>query len=410
MNPPALFGVIALALAACGQPTHEQPDASLSWPTHRTTYAVPDGGLGIVSNNGSDTLSILDLAAASTIGRVRVGIDPIANDGPHHVAVDPIAGHVFVALAYPPPGLPSGPHAGHGTSTQPGWVQMLALDDFHEIARTPIATNPGDIILTPDRHRVIVTHFDLQRAIDALRNGRPMTDAYASLWVLDATDLHRIASPDICIAPHGAMVTADSTRVLVACAGQDSLAIVHLDDPGLRTELIPVGPSPSVVPNQAYGPYSVLITQDQQYALVGDLEGKDIRIFNLATNRFESQHAIMTRAATYFGAESNDGTMLYFPTQSPDQIVRVRRADWTIDRAQSLPGAQCQLPHEISRGPDGRFYLVCETRQNADGSPGTRTQPSHVVTFDPDTLGITNVFPVDAYPDRIVFVPTGGPR
>jgi DNA-binding beta-propeller fold protein YncE len=401
----------AIALVACsGGTVVDRPDATLSWPSHRQQFTVPDGGLGIVSNNNSDSLSLLDLASASTIGQVQVGIDPIANDGPHHVAIDAHAGRVYVALSYPPPGVPSGPHAGHGASTQPGWVQMLALDDFRELGRAPIATNPGEIILTPDRTRVIVTHFDLQRAIDAIRDGLPMTDAYASMWVLDATDLHRIASPDICIAPHGAAITADSNRAFVACAGQDSLAIVHLDDPNLRTELIPVGPGPGSVPNQVYGPYSVLITHDQQYALIGDLEGKDLRVFNIATNQFEAQHALMLRAATYFGTESADGTMLYFPTQSPDQIVRIRRSDFAIDAVATVPGDQCQLPHEISRGPDGRYYLVCEAVRNSDGSPGLRTQPSHVVTFDPNTLTIDHVFPVGAYPDRIVFAPESGPR
>jgi DNA-binding beta-propeller fold protein YncE len=399
------------ALAACnGGTVYDRPDATLQWPSHRTTYAIPDGGLGIVSNSNSDTLSLLDLASASTIGQVQVGIDPIANDGPHHVALDARNGRVYVALSYPPPGVPSGPHAGHGASTQPGWVQMLALDDFRELGRAPIATNPGEILLTPDRTRVVVTHFDLQHAIDALRMGGPITSAYASMWLLDATDLHRIASPDICIAPHGAAVTADSTRALVACYGQDSLAIVHLDDPALRTELIPVGPGPGMAPTPVYGPYAILITHDQQYALVSDLDGKDLRVFNIATGQFEAQHALMLRAAVYFGTESADGSMLYFPTQSPDQIVRIRRSDFAIDAVATVPGAQCQLPHEISRGPDGRYYLVCETVRNSDGTPGTRSQPSHVATFDPDTLMITNVFPVGAYPDRIVFAPEGGSR
>jgi DNA-binding beta-propeller fold protein YncE len=234
--------------------------------------------------------------------------------------------------------------------------------------------------------------------------------AYASMWILDATDLHRIASPDICIAPHGLAITADNTRAFVACAGQDSLAIVHLDDPMLRTELIPVGPSPSMAPNQAYGPYSILITSDQQYALVADLEGQDIRVFNIATNQFEIQNSIMTRAATFFGTESADGSTLYYPTQNPDQIVRIRRATWQIERVGNVPGDQCQLPHEISRGPDGKYYMVCEAIRNPDGTPGDRTRPSHVVTFDPDTLTITSVFNVGIYPDRVVFVPLGGSR
>ncbi len=399
---------LAIAIAGCADPIYDRPDGTLAWASHRPTYVIPDGGLGLVSNNGSDSISLLDLASGSTVGHVHVGIDPLANDGPHHATVDPVSRHVFVPLSYPPPGIPSGPHAGHGVSTQPGWVQMLSLDDFHEIARVPVATNPGEIVLTPDRRRAIVTHFDLQRAIDAFQSGQPLESAYAPLYLLDTSDLHRIASVNVCIAPHGAAISADGTLAFVACTGQDALALVHLDDPALRTELFPVGPGSSLAPTQVYGPYSVLLTQDQQYVFVADLEGKDLRVFNVAARQFEPQHAIATRAAVYFGTESGDHTMLYFPTQSPDQILRVRRADFAIDAVRAVPGDQCQLPHEISLGPDGRYYLVCETVRNADGSPGTRRQPSRVVTFDPDTLAITQSFLVEAFPDRIVFVAGGG--
>jgi hypothetical protein len=59
----------------------------------------------------------------------------------------------------------------------------------------------------------------------------------------------------------------------------------------------------------------------------------------------------------------------------------------------------CRLPHEIARGPDGRFYLVCE---------GDHATPSRVVTFDPMSLQVTARFDVGVYPDRVVFVGGGG--
>src|SRR6266545_8293049 len=89
-----------LALAACSSTTVvDRPDGTVPWPTHRMAYGVPDGGLGLVSNSGSDEVSLLDLGAGKTLATLRVGIQPLGNDGPHHLAVDPAAGRVYVALS-----------------------------------------------------------------------------------------------------------------------------------------------------------------------------------------------------------------------------------------------------------------------------------------------------------------------
>jgi YVTN family beta-propeller protein len=411
---PSRSPVLALALAlgaaalagACGSGngTYLHPDGISPWPSNRTTVTVPDGGIGLVSNNGSDQVSVLDLAANMTMANIRVGIDPIGNDGPHHLAVDPVGRTVFVGLAFPPPGIPSGPHAGHGTSTVPGWVQALALSDFHEIARAEIDPNPGEIVITPDHRRVIVSHFNLAQAADVLANHGTLMDAYSHLIVLDAADLHRLATVPLCVMAHGVAVSADGTRAYVACNGQDSLAIVHLDDPAYAVEpLLPVGAGAGAAPSVVYGPYAVLLTRDGQYALVSDREGRDLRIFNIATHAFEDEHALSLRASVWFGAESPDGRFFFFPTQTPDGIARVRRSDWGLDTFRPVDRADCLYPHEISLGPDGRYYLVCE----AVGADTARTLPSRVLVIDPDALTVTARFDVGVYPDRIVFVPGG---
>jgi hypothetical protein len=102
----------------------------------------------------------------------------------------------------------------------------------------------------------------------------------------------------------------------------------------------------------------------------------------------------------FFGAESSDETFLYFPLQNLDGVLRVRRADWGVEALVRVAGSGCSLPHEISLGPDGRYYLVCE---------GNHVDPSRVLSLDPTTLDVLGRFDVGVYPDRIVFVPGSAP-
>jgi DNA-binding beta-propeller fold protein YncE len=408
MNPTSILAGVSIVLLACSSGTVvDSPDATLTWAQHRATIPIPDGGLGLVSNNGSDEVSFLDLAANRTMANVRVGIDPIVNDGPHHLAIDPTNHHLFVALSYPPPGVPAGPHAGHGSSLVPGWVQEFDIDDMHEIARFNVDPNPGDIVLTPDHTRILVTHFNLVQAESAIASDAgTIMDAYSNLIILDATNLHRLGSFPVCVMAHGIAVSADGRTAYVACNGQDSLAIVDLTQPdAAHTQVIPVGPGAgSIVSQVVYGPYAVLITSDQQYVVVSDREGRDVRVFNIATHQFEMAHAIRLSGSAFFGAESPDGQFLFVPLQTPDGVARIRIADWHLDMVAPVSSTDCRYPHEISRGPDGRYYLACE----AVGADTQRIAPSRVNVLDPNTLTINAHFDVGVYPDRIVFLPGAG--
>ena len=282
-------------------------------------------------------------------------------------------------------------------------MQSLSLDDLHEIARHELEANPGDLTTTSDGRHVIVTHFNLAETEQVLASGGTLQQAYSSLWILDAVDLHRIASFPVCVMAHGVEVSPDDTRAYVACNGQDSLAIVHLDDPSFPVEpLIPVGPGASNVPSLAYGPYGVLVTEDGLFVVISDQEGGDLRVFDVAAHAFLPQ-GIRTHSSMVFGTESPDGRYLYFPGQSPPVLVRVRRQDWQIDSAQPVATGDCLYPHDIQIGPDGLYYLLCE----AIGSDVNRVARSALDRFDPWTLAITARMPAGVFPHDMVFLGNG---
>ena len=60
----------------------------------------------------------------------------------------------------------AGQHS-HGSSNVPGWVQVLALDDLRAVDELRVDPNPGEIALSDDGQRLVVTHFDLTAASKA---------------------------------------------------------------------------------------------------------------------------------------------------------------------------------------------------------------------------------------------------
>ena len=79
----------AAALAGCGEErvVYDRLDAG-AWGPRCTTAGIPDGGLGYVSNSLMNSIAVLDLAAGAVRGTHPVGVGPLAENGPHHLAVD----------------------------------------------------------------------------------------------------------------------------------------------------------------------------------------------------------------------------------------------------------------------------------------------------------------------------------
>jgi DNA-binding beta-propeller fold protein YncE len=385
----------AAVLAGCGT-TVESYDGS-AWPNTRPRVAMPDGGgpIGLVSENGSDTIAVVDLRGPETIGHYPVGLDPLANDGPHHLDVDPVGRAVFTALAYPPPLLSAGPHSGHGQSTLPGVVLRLSLDDMSLVRHQSVDANPGDIVLTPDRQRILVSHFNLT---DLLPGGGVRD---SRLYVLNAADLAVVARVTVCPAAHGVVIAPDGRTAYVACNVSDEIAIVGLDRPDFPVERVPVGPGAGGGgASPTYGPYALTLAPDGSAVYVSDREGRDVRTFDVATHRFDPARTAMLRAAPLFGAIGPDGTTLVVPTQGPDGMFVLRRDTLQTVSARSFTRDECFLPHAIARGPDGRYYVVCEGNHSALQPTGGGLLVVDPAATPPAVLGRAAL---GVYPDAIVF-------
>ena len=97
-----------------------------AFPNRRNPIEVPAGGVALVGAAERDMLSVLGVVGGEALRTFPVGRDPVAVDGPSALAVDSVAGSVFVALGYPK--LYEGVHGAHeGHPATLGWIQQLSL-------------------------------------------------------------------------------------------------------------------------------------------------------------------------------------------------------------------------------------------------------------------------------------------
>jgi DNA-binding beta-propeller fold protein YncE len=399
IDRPAAFALGLLLPAFCaacsgGAEEGARPGAQgESFPNRRPKFPLPAGDVGVTSDNGSDTLTVLDLEAFEALGAAPVGRDPVDRDGPHHVAIDRAAGIVFTALAYPAPAVAPGPHAAHGSAARAGYVQKLALDDLRPLGEVRVEQNPGDIVLSEDGTRLVVSHFDLRRALenDELEARR------ATLALLDPAAVTSASSAapllvTTCVAPHGVALSRPSgERAFVACYGEDAVAVVDTTDPAAPPELVSVGPGGS--PGRPlYGPYAAVLSNDGSLLAVSNTVSADVRLFATAERSF--RESVLTPSGTpYFAAWAAGDSVLYVPTQNPDGIEAFDVASGERLRRRSFEQDECELPHEVVFGSDpSRLFVVCE---------GDHAAPSVVLALEPEAFTTLGTLSVGVFPDRL---------
>ncbi len=412
MQRPCWLVLLALAplgAAACQQPApiverRYVPYEGEAYPDRRSEVVIPPGGIGIVSDLQSDTLSVIDLASGERTASYPVGRDPIGLDGPYHVAADPKAGAVYVALSYPLT-LGTGPHAAHLSGTQFGYVQKLALDNLRILGQVRVGPAAGDLVISGDGKRLVLSHFDLLRAAE---NPDDLDAARASLSIIDPGLIEPVYSDDperirVCVAPQGvALSRPDGARAFVACYGEDALAVANLDDPSLPVERVPVGDAPSGFPAApSYGPFAASLSPDGAVVAVTNTVSRDVRFFDVASGSFGLHPTLKVPGIPFFPAWSADGARLYVPTQQPDALVVVDVKNGSAELAQRLfTKAECELPHVVEVASAARVFVVCEGDHQARG---------RVLALDATTLETLSTAEVGVFPSALIRVGGGAP-
>jgi DNA-binding beta-propeller fold protein YncE len=352
------------------------------------------GPFALVPNSGSDTITFLDLASGMALGSAPSGRNPFVLDSPHDIATDHGRGVGYVALAYPP-SSDTGQHA-HGTSGHPGWVQKIALSDLHPIGEVSVDANPGELALSDDGTRLVVSHFDLKTATAP---GLPVEKRRATLALIDPSQVLAEGSPDpdrllVCVAPHGiALSRPDGKRAYVSCYGEDVVAIVNLEDTHAPVVRVPVGASPTTTETPTYGPYTAVLSPSGKRLAIGSTASKDVRFFDVESGAMESL-VIPTLGAAFVVGWSDDGSRVYVPTQATDALQVFDAATGAQVAARPLAASACVRPHQAQIA-GGTLYVVCE---------GDGASPGVVLGLDPVSLETTRTFAVGLAPGRAAFV------
>jgi DNA-binding beta-propeller fold protein YncE len=402
--------VCALA-SACFDPDHLPEmtfaiDAKDTWRAPPGPGApAPGEGRALVTNNLDDTVSILDLdsleaGAPEVLDTVPVGFVPVEREGPHHCAIDAEAKHAYVGISNYVPGSGSGPHGQHGNGTADGHIIKIDVATGRFVDSVRIDRNPGDVRLTPDGKKLVATHFDQLKIIEADRNGitsGPELDA--RLVIVDVASFERDAFIDVCPAPHGVTITSDSRRAISSCT-DDTAAVVDLEAHTVTRVTLLDEPGPPTSP--VCEPYAM--TLDETAVAGGGpvrawvscyKSGQLIAVDVAAAER--AGHTLQLPGPAVFGSVFDTTMVVAFQGEN-DGVAVVDLADPAqpgIREVRSLAG-ECVRPHFARFSDDGAsIFVVCE---------GNKADPGSVMVLDASPgLPALGSVEVGRFPDDITF-------
>lgn len=392
--------VVAALLAACASPSSSQVEyvydpyeGAAPYPSTRPHVALPASEFAVVPSSGSDKLTVVDLAGEKSVATTPVGRNPVVLDGPHQVVGHLPSRRLFTVLGYPTAFANAGNHS-HGGSTQPGWVQALSIDDLAPVAEIRVDANPGELAVSEDGKRLVVTHFDLA---SALASDKTLDERRSTLSVVDPAAMLPFGTPEpdkllVCIAPHGlALSRPDAKVAFVACNGEDSVAIVDLDNRHNPVTIVPLGDGARNTGAPAYGPYGVALSPDGTRLAIGSREAHDVRFLDVATSTMSALTVPML-GEVYVPAWSKDGARLYVPTRALDAIVVIDSVTGAQILQHPFDAATCSAPIEAALAPDGTtVHVTCE---------GTSSSSGAIVTLDAATLEVRGRVDVGFFPGR----------
>ena len=343
---------------------------------------LPAHDYAVVPSSGSDQLTVVDLALGTTLATAPIGRSPVILDGPHQVVAFPATRTAYVIYSYPQALATAGQHQ-HGTSTRNGWMQSISLDDLSATGEIELDPNPGEVAISDDGKRIVVTHFDLTTA--ALTTV-PIEGRRATIALIDPTTIVPYATPDpvellACVAPHGITLSRpDAKTAFVACYGEDAVAMIDLDDIHQPVVLVPVGPNPSTNGTPIFGPYGVALSPDGTRLAIGDRDGQDVRFLDVASQAMEPL-IIPADGQVYVPAWSPDGTKVYVPEEGRnDELAIYDAKTGAIVRRTVFDPTVCVAVDEAEVSRDGAsVYVVCE---------GSATAPGAILTLDATTLAV----------------------
>lgn len=399
-----LFASVVLALCGCGDrvPTYDGPPFPHDPP-------APGSWVGkiVTSNNGDDTLSIVEPGAPAPALRIPVGFNPVELEGPHHLSVDPTARFVYLNLSMAVQNSGSGPHGSHGSGMLPGWVLKLDTATGREVGRANVDPNPGDNTLTADGKTLFVTHYDIPRWARGLSPGGSIRDGDSMLAVIDTETMAVKAKVPLCPAAHGVRLSLDESQLYATC-GPDEIAVVAL--PALTVRRVPLNPGAMEGGTCIRCPYALSVAPDGVVWVSGTGSASggrgSIHLYDPTLpggGDFDQNATVQLRAGAMFAAFTGDRTSYraYVPERANgigDQVhvfeSQPRGQPPREIAAIPLVRADCQNAHMLLV-EGARGHLICE---------GDSVNPGTFVWLDLEARRAIGSVPIGVFPDGLALV------
>jgi DNA-binding beta-propeller fold protein YncE len=409
MSARTCFPVALLltAAAGCGQ------DIPVFHTNAFSSDPMPVGvarGQMVTTNNGEDTLSVIDPAGHREVGRIPVGFIPAELEGPHHVACDPMGRFILVNLSEAVAGSGSGPHGAHGTGTMPGYLLKVDPSNGRTVAFLGVDPNPGDNTINSDGSRAFVTHFNLNQWIAA----RDIRAADARLYVVDTASMNWVARVPICPAAHGVRLSHDEKTVYATCAPSE-IAVVDLTSSSYPVRRVTLPGHTETLGSCDRCPYAIGVAPDSRVwvSSLGETNGAQnggLDIYDPATGQFLQTGGFPANylGGAMFAAFSHKltaagGFTAYVPEQGIDgdrihvYTVASPGAMPTASASIELPRSACFNAHIMSiSDDDATGYVVCE---------GDHMNPGTFVFVDLATGHVSLSLPIGVFPDGLGEMP-----
>ena len=227
-----------------------------------------------VTNNGDNTVSVIDTATDTIKATVNVG------DQPYGVAVSPNGTKVYVTSRL----FLDVTDSWEGDTVEIGTVSVIDTATNNVTASVNVGVGPQGVAVSPDGTKVYVT------------NEGSDTGAISTVSVIDTATNTVTATVNVGIRPRGIAVTPDGTKVYVMNYGSNNISIIDTANDTVTATV------------NAENPWGIAISPDRTKVYVTN-NGENVSVIDTATNTVTG--TVSVGGLLDGVAVSPDGTKVY---------------------------------------------------------------------------------------------------
>jgi YVTN family beta-propeller protein len=317
---------LGLAVPAAGQ--SPAPAAPTAFPYR--LYVVSESG-DIVTQLAWDGTTL------KTVKTVPVGIMPADIDGPHNITLSPDGRFYYVTIA-------------HGTPYGSLWKMAVNGDTL--LGRAPVEMFPTTISVTPDGELAFVANSDFY-------GDHPRTNLVSVIYAPQMTPLTNVAACDM---PHGVKVNHAGTFVYITCMNSDE--VLEIDRQSLaitRRHKTGAGMAGGAAHDMSCMPTFVSLSADDTRLYVACNHSNTLQVIDAAS--FTLVKEIPTGTGAYNVEPSPDGKWVIV-TNKKAQSVSLIATDSLVEVAR-IPTTK-KIPHGVAYSPDGRYAFISQESIGVD--------------------------------------------